>query len=119
MVKLVALRKILKDSGVIQSDSILLKNLSDRAKPLFDKFQKEIDLKFPKFKQQVQTIEENEDSTLEASPNKIQEDKMKYDKNSSTVTLKFYKFNFPLDKLDKNTTCSCNFYIYFKRQAQK
>jgi hypothetical protein len=105
MVKLVALRKILKDSGAIYSDSILLKNLNERAKPLFDKFEREIDMKFPKDKQEVKTPEENEESTLEASPNKTQEDKMKYDKNSSTVIIS-YNLISPLDQLDKNKTCS-------------
>jgi hypothetical protein len=85
MVKLVALRKILKETGATDFDSLLLENLSDRAKPLFDKFQKEIDLKFNKIKEQVQNLEEIEDSTLEGSPNKTPEHNMKYDKNSATV----------------------------------
>jgi hypothetical protein len=77
MIRLLAIRKILIENQVTGSDSILSKSLLDFAKPLFDKFEKHIDLRCGKDSVQ----EKAEDSFFES------QEKFIFEKNSATVSI--------------------------------
>jgi hypothetical protein len=78
MIRLLAIRKILIENQVTGSDRILSKSLLDFAKPLFDKFEKQIDLRCGKDSVQ----EKVEDTTSFES-----QEKFIIEKNSATVSI--------------------------------